>query len=131
MLDDPANAARLRRHTDRDRLARTLWQEGLVLVYRLLFILKLESAADPARAFSFASTALWRHALSPNQALGPLVRRHLDQGHETGRMLADGLRTVFRVFRDGLSCSELAIAPLGGALFSAALDAAARYAALA
>jgi hypothetical protein len=119
VLDDPANAVVLRRHTDRDRLARRLWEEGLVLVYRLLFILKLESAADPARAFSFASTALWRRALSPNQALGPLVRRHLDQGHETGRMLADGLRTVFRVFRDGLSCSELAIAPLGGALFSA------------
>ena len=119
VLDDPANADRLRRHTDRDLLARKLWEEGLVLVYRLLFILKLESAADPARAFSFASTALWRHALSPNQALGKLVRRHLDQGHATGRMLADGLRTVFRVFRDGLSCSELAIAPLGGALFSA------------
>ncbi len=118
VLEDPANADRLRRHTDRNRLARRLWEEGLVLVYRLLFILKLESAADPARAFSFASTALWRHALSPNQALGPLVRRHLDQGQETGRMLADGLRTVFRVFRDGLSCSELAIAPLGGALFS-------------
>jgi hypothetical protein len=119
VLDDPANAARLRRHTDRDRLARQLWGEGLVLVYRLLFILKLESAADPARAFSFASTALWRHSLSPNQALGKLVRRHLDQGHDTGRMLADGLRTVFRVFRDGLSCSELSIAPLGGALFGA------------
>ncbi|MGA3400816.1 MAG: hypothetical protein ABSC95_16470 [Acetobacteraceae bacterium] len=119
VLDDPANADRLRRHTDRDRLARRLWEQGLVLVYRLLFILKLESAADPARAFSFASTALWRHALSPNQALGKLVRRHLDQGHDTGCMLADGLRTVFRVFRDGLSCSELAIAPLGGALFSA------------
>jgi hypothetical protein len=120
VLDDPANVGRLRRHTDRDRLARSLWQEGLVLVYRLLFILKLEGAADPSRSFSFAATALWRHALSPNQALGKLVRRHLDHGHETGRMLADGLRTVFRVFREGLSCSELCIAPLGGALFSGA-----------
>ena len=120
VLDDPANADQLRRHTDRDRLARSLWQEGLVLVYRLLFILKLEGAADPSRSFSFAATALWRHALSPNQALGKLVRRHLDHGHETGRMLADGLRTVFRVFREGLSCSELCIAPLGGALFSGA-----------
>jgi hypothetical protein len=120
VLDDSANVAQLRQRTDRDRLASDLWEEGLVLVYRLLFILKLESAADAARAFSFASTALWRHALSPNQALGMLVRRHLDQGHDTGNMLADGLRTVFRVFRDGLSCSELAIAPLGGALFSAA-----------
>ena len=83
-----------------------------------MFVLKLESATDPARAFSFASTGLWRNALSPNRALGPLVRRHLDHGHDTGRMLGDGLRTVFQVFRHGLSCSELAVAPLGGALFS-------------
>jgi len=116
VLDDPANAASLR-HRNRDRLARALWQEALVLIYRLLFILKLETAADPARAFSFAATSLWRHALSPNRALGALVRRHLDQGHDTGRMLSDGLRTVFRIFTRGLSCSELSIAPLGGALF--------------
>ena len=97
--------------------AETLWAEGLVVVYRLLFILKLESTADPACGFSFAVTPLWREALSPNRALGPLVRRHLDQGHDTGRMLEDGLRTVFRVFRDGLTCGGLSIAPLGGALF--------------
>jgi len=114
VLDDPANSARLRQSAD---LAATLWQEALVLIYRLLFILKLESAADPARAFSFAATPLWRQALSPNRALGPLARRYLDQGHDTGRMLSDGLRTIFRVFNDGLSCSELSIAPLGGALF--------------
>ena len=91
----------------------------MILVYRLLFILKLESAADPACAFSFASTSLWRGALSPNRALGPLVRRLLDHGHDTGRMLEDGLRFVFRAFRDGLSCSELSVTPLGGALFGA------------
>ena len=99
--------------------ARTLWAEALVIVYRLLFILKLESAPPEAGAFSFAATSLWREALSPNQALGPLVRRHLDHGHDTGRMLEDGLRTLFRVFRDGLSCDGLSIAPLGGALFGA------------
>ena len=97
--------------------ATVLWAEGLVLVYRLLFILKLESASDPTHAFSFAATPLWRGALSPNQALGPLVRRHLDRGHDTGRMLEDGLRTVFRIFRDGIACGGLSIAPLGGALF--------------
>lgn len=94
-----------------------LWQEGLVLVYRLLFILKLECPAEPGAGFSFASTRLWRLALSPNFALAPLVRRHLDHGHDTGRMLEDGLRLLFRCFSDGLSCSELAITPLGGALF--------------
>jgi hypothetical protein len=97
--------------------AQTLWQEGLILVYRLLFILKLESASAPGSGFSFAATPLWRQSLSPNQALGPLVRRHLDQGHDTGRMLEDGLRAVFQAFREGLSCGGLSIAPLGGALF--------------
>jgi hypothetical protein len=95
--------------------AAVLWREGLVLVYRLLFILKLESPSDAG--FSFASTRLWRLALSPNRALGPLVRRHLDHGHDTGRMLESGLRMLFACFRDGLSCSELHITPLGGALF--------------
>ncbi len=117
VLDHPANADELRRADDSARLAARLWEEGLILVYRLLFIFKLESAADPARGFGFAATTLWRTALSPNRALGPLVRRHLDQGHDTGLMLENGLRGVFRLFRDGLTCSELSIAPLGGALF--------------
>ena len=97
--------------------AAALWREGLVLVYRLLFILKLESPGETG--FSFASTRLWRLALSPNRALAPLVRRHLDRGHDTGAMLESGLRLLFACFRDGLSCSELQIAPLGGALFGA------------
>ena len=119
VLDHPANADALDCLTDRHWLAATLWREALILVYRLLFTLKLESVGDTARGFSFASTSLWRTAFSPNRALGPLVRRHLDLAHDTGRMLEDGLRGIFRVFRDGLSCSELSIAPLGGALFGA------------
>ncbi len=115
VLDHPTNQA----EPDLDQRAGTLWEEGLILIYRLLFILKLEGSADPARAFSYASTDLWRTALSPNQALGPLVRRHLDHGHDTGRMLEGGLRVVFAAFRDGLVCLELSVAPLGGALFGA------------
>ena len=107
----------LRNRTGLD--ASALWHEGLVLVYRLLFIQKLESPAEPGGGFSFASSRLWRAALSPNRALGPLVRRHLDHGHDPGRMLETGLRALFGIFRDGLSCSELRIAPLGGALFGA------------
>ena len=99
--------------------AASLWREALVLVYRLLFILKLESPAEAGAGFSFASVGLWRNALSPNRALGPLVRRQLDHGQDTGRMLEGGLRSLFAMFRDGLSCSELRIAPLGGALFGA------------
>ncbi|HXA21097.1 MAG TPA: hypothetical protein VNW90_02275 [Acetobacteraceae bacterium] len=116
VLDHPAN---FRLRAEGDGLAARLWEEGLIMIYRLLFILKLETAPDPARAFSFASTDIWRKVLSPNRALGPLVRRHLDQGADTGRMLEDGLRLIFQVFRDGLSCSELSVAPLGGALFDA------------
>jgi hypothetical protein len=112
-LDNPANSEESDLHLSAD----ALWEEGLILAYRLLFILKLECAADPACAFSFASTSLWRETLSPNRALGPLVRRFLDHGHDTGHMLEDGLRFVFRVFRDGLSCSELSVTPLGGVLF--------------
>ena len=107
----------LDRNPDHGASAETLWAEGLVLVYRLLFILKLESASDPACTFSFAATPMWRSALSPNQALGPLVRAHLDHGHDTGRMLEDGLRAVFALFRKGLSCGGLSVGPLGGGLF--------------
>ena len=99
--------------------AADLWHDGLILIHRLLFILKLEASTDPARGFSFASTRLWRESLSPNRALGPLVRRHLDHGHDTGAMLESGLRALFRACRDGLRCAELTIAPLGGALFGA------------
>lgn len=94
--------------------ATALWHDCLILIYRLLFILKLESAGG---GFSFASSRLWRTALSPNLALGPLVRRHLDHGADTGTMLETGLRRLFAIFRDGIACSELRIAPLGGALF--------------
>ena len=94
--------------------AAVLWRESLLVVYRLLFILKLESAAG---GFSFATASLWRAALSPTQALGPLVRRHLDRGAGTGRMLQDGLRTLVALCRDGLSCRELRIEALGGGLF--------------
>ena len=39
--------------TPNPELARKLWHEGLVLVCRLLFVLKLESSGDSARSFSF------------------------------------------------------------------------------
>ena len=95
-----------------------LWREGLVLIYRLLFVLKLEASDDPARAFSFASTSLWRNTFSPSVALAPYARKVLDAGAETGRMLEDGLRTLFRLFAEGVRVSELKIEPLG-ALFGA------------
>jgi hypothetical protein len=97
-----------------------LWREALTVVYRLLFILKLESSTEPGGGFSFAASETWRRGFSPNRALGPLVRRHLDLGHDTGRLLEDGLRILFQVCREGLQHSTLSIAPLGGGLFDPA-----------
>lgn len=116
VLDQPGNAARLAGRSS-EELARNLWHEGLLLVYRLLFILKLEAEADPARAFSFASTSLWRLSFSPNTALGPHAEAVLTRNADTGRLLEDGLRTLFRMFEQGLSSSELKVSPLGGMLF--------------
>ena len=117
VLDHPANSAVLSQYEDREKLAKSLWHEGLVLVYRLLFILKLESTDDPARSFSFASSSLWRNTFSPGVALAVRVRDALDHGEETGRFLEDALRRLFEMFSKGLECSELHIKPLGGALF--------------
>ncbi len=60
---------------DKNKLAKNLWREGLILVYRLLFIFTLESSHDPARRFSFASSSLWRNTYSPNIALGLMFER--------------------------------------------------------
>jgi len=118
VLDDPKNSLSL---ADRDRaaLARQLWSEGLVLVYRLLFLFKMEASADPARGFSFASSTLWKNNYSPSRALAPAVRLVLDRGAETGTFLRDSLRATFRLFQDGIAVNELNVRPLGGMLFGA------------
>jgi len=103
----------------RGNLAKQLWKEGLIIVYRLLFILKLESSDNPAQAFSFASTSLWRNTFSPSMALANYARKVLDDGWETGSFLENGLRALFRLFAEGLSCTELNVKPLSGVLFGA------------
>ncbi len=128
LLDHPENQEILKSLTlnpqpstlNQHDLARALWHEGLITVYRLLFILKLESTDDPARSFSFASTSLWRSTFSPSVALAPIVRRVLDHGAQTGRLLQDGLRALFRMLSDGLQCTELNVRPMAGALFAPA-----------
>jgi hypothetical protein len=117
LLDHPENAGARASWSDPAEKARALWREGLVLIYRLLFVLKLESAADPARAFSFKDTSLWRNTYSPNTALAALARKVLDQGAGTGGFLEHSLRTLWRLFAEGLSSSELEVRALGGMLF--------------
>jgi len=121
LVDHPENQPLLAEYTDKAFLAKDLWHEGLITVYRLLLILKLESTDDPARSFSFASTSLWRNTFSPTVALAPIVRRVLDHGAQTGTLLQDGLRGLFRMLSDGLQCTELNVRPMAGALFSPAL----------
>ena len=119
LIDDPANRDAVAQWPDRQAMAATLWHEGLVFVYRLLFILKLESAPDPARAFSFAATSHWRNAYSPATALADVVARIRDKGAETGGFLAHSLHALFRLFSEGLHSNELHVSPLGGMLFGA------------
>ncbi|MEZ4299094.1 MAG: hypothetical protein R3B70_29365 [Polyangiaceae bacterium] len=64
LLDEPRNAPFFERYPDKQDLARRLFKDALVIVYRLLFILKLEASSDPERSFSFASTSLWRNTYS-------------------------------------------------------------------
>ncbi|MCC6513670.1 MAG: hypothetical protein IT187_06625, partial [Geothrix sp.] len=122
VLDSPENQADLCEAGSSEALARQLWREGLILVYRLLFVFKLESSADPARAFSFASTSLWRRTYSPSTShdMGDgesLVHKVLHQGIDSGSFLESGLRTLWRMFAEGMSSSELEIKALGGMLF--------------
>lgn len=117
LLRHPDNAQVLGKNTDKQALARELWREGLVLVYRLLFIFKLEASPDPARVFSFNASTLWRGTYSPSMALGPIAKDVVERGLESGRLLEDGLRALFGMFADGLRCSELVVSPLGGVLF--------------
>lgn len=117
VLDHPANREWYESQTDKTKLAKELWHEGLVTIYRLLFILKLEASDDPARVFSFASNSLWRNTFSPSMALAPFSQEVLYKGAETGSLLETGLKTLFKMFESGCTSTELNIKPLGGALF--------------
>lgn len=116
LLDERENAARLATVAP-EELPGILWREALIVVYRLLFILKLESSPDLTQAFSFASNSLWRNTYSPNTALGAIVRDLQKGGGHTGSLLAGGLRALFRLFEHGLRSSELRVTPLDGMLF--------------
>lgn len=117
VLDHPTNREWYESQQDKAKLAKELWHEGLVTIYRLLFLLKLEASDDPARVFSFASNSLWRNTFSPSMALAPFSQEVLYKGAETGSLLESGLKTLFKMFEKGCTSTELNIKPLGGALF--------------
>jgi len=130
ILDHPANRARLEDRLleimieqDCDEadakaiLAKQLWRESLIVIYRLLFILSGEAGTRERPPFSFSSSSIWRNTYSPSAALGRIAQRALETGGDTGRFIEDGLRALFRFFEDGIRTTELTISPLGGALF--------------
>jgi Eco57I restriction-modification methylase/N-6 DNA Methylase len=117
ILDDPKNKDTLEGYQDKEKLAKDLWHEGLIFIYRLLFVLKGEASDDPARSFSFTGSSVWRNTYSPTVRLAGLVRSAIDQDTLTGNFLESGLRTIFKMFSQGVRSVELNIAPMGGALF--------------
>jgi hypothetical protein len=117
VLNDPDNQEKLGDLASRHALAHELWREALIVVYRLLFVLKLEATDDPARSFKFSTSTLWRNTFSPTTALPKFVRRLLDEGTPSGNLIEQSVRKLFEMFVNGLECSELHVRPLGGTLF--------------
>jgi len=117
ILNDSKNKAVLDTYPDKAILAKELWHEGLILVYRLLFVLKGEASDDPAKSFGFTGSSIWRRTYSPTVSLSSFVRSLLDDGQDTGNLLEAGLRTIFKMFAQGVKSTELNITPLGGTLF--------------
>lgn len=117
ILYDPENISTLDKYKDEDNLAKILWHEGLIIIYRLLFILKGEASSDPLKSFSFTSSTIWRNTFSPTVSLTYYVRKCLDENVNTGNFLEKGLKAIFYIFNEGVKSTELNIAPLNGALF--------------
>jgi len=117
ILGDPLNQSILENYHDKETLAKILWNEGLVIVYRLLFILKGEATNDPAKRFRFTDSTIWRNTFSPTISLAYYVRKCLDEGMNTGNFLEQGLKTIFNLFQNGVKSTELNMSPLGGVLF--------------
>jgi hypothetical protein len=117
VLNHPDNQSKLGDLSARHELAPELWREALIVVYRLLFVLKLEATDDPARSFKFSTSTLWRNTFSPTSALPRFVRKLLDEGAPSGNLIEQSVRKLFQMFVDGLECSELHVRPLGGTLF--------------
>lgn len=117
LLETPQNKIILDTYPDKFNLAKQLWQEGLIIVYRFLFVLKGEASDDPAKSFGFTGSSLWRNTYSPTVRLASFVRGAIDNGTHTGNLLEQGLRTIFKMFEQGTKSVELNITPLGGALF--------------
>jgi hypothetical protein len=117
ILDEPLNRTLLESIPEKEKLAKDLWHEGLIIIYRLLFVLKGDASDDPARSFGFTGSSVWRNTYSPTVSLAKFVRASIDEGVSTGTFLESGLKTIFSMFANGVKSVELNISPLGGTLF--------------
>jgi hypothetical protein len=97
VLDHPANAPRWRQLSPAgwQALPADLWREGILLAYRLLFVIRAEASA----AFPSAAATWWRESYSPSQALAGMAGQVLAGGNapleERLRRLCSGLQDGF------------------------------------
>lgn len=117
LLDAPENRAHWKTRRDLDVVARQLWNEGLVVVYRLLFLLKLESSSDAAQRFRFTQSRTWLSRLSPSIALAKLVSGDQRSGGSEPHLVAKRVQELFRLFCEGSNLDGAPVVALGGRLF--------------
>lgn len=117
LLEAPGSADVVAGVADRGALAKALWGEAFVVVYRLLFILTLEALPDAPRAFPFTGTSLWRTRYSPSRALAGIVDEYKRRGAGAG--LGERLSALFRLFERGHRDENVVLIqnPLGGRVF--------------
>lgn len=116
VLDAPENCARYRSWPDRQAAAAQLWRDGLILVYRLLFILKLEAPVASRDPVEFTASDTWKALYSLNRVAADLAGQILDRATTT-HSLAARLRNTCRCFIDGVETGDLRVLALGGGLF--------------
>ncbi|HMA96033.1 MAG TPA: hypothetical protein VKP30_25275 [Polyangiaceae bacterium] len=117
LLDAPENRAHWKTRRDLDVVARQLWNEGLVVVYRLLFLLKLESSSDAAQRFRFTQSRTWLSRLSPSIALAKLVCADQRSSGSEPHLVAKRVQELFRLFCEGANLDGAPVVALGGRLF--------------
>lgn len=116
VLDASENRTPYHSWPDPQAAATQLWHDGLILVYRLLFILKLESLARNHDTFRFTHSKSWNSRYSLKDTAADWAVTILDGG-ETSCSLTARLRAACRCFVDGVQTGDLQMKALGGGLF--------------
>lgn len=118
VLDAPENREHFESLAASDTTAQRLWRDGLLLVYRLVFILRLEAVCERGTSFGFIGTPAWRTHYSLAAAAQILCTRRNDHPNEAS--LVERVHRCCSCFVDGMPSDGLRILPLGGGLFDRA-----------